>query len=103
MIPEKIKIGCYDYDVKVTDEILIVDNRQCGGMIDLKRQIIKISDEHIQAKQVQEQTWWHEVVHGMVYDRNLDLGDNNELYTEELAKALYSLMKDNNSLLPGQS
>lgn len=42
MLPDKVKIGCFTYDVVETDEILIVNGRECVGMIDYDNLEIKI-------------------------------------------------------------
>lgn len=99
---DKIKIGCLDYEVKKTNEILVVDNRVCKGRISFEKQIIELSDDEVQSEQGRELTFWHEVVHGIVRERGLEWGANDEFYTEELARGIYALMKDNKFPLPGQ-
>jgi hypothetical protein len=100
MIPNKVKIGGIVYDVKKTDKPLILDNKSCTGIIHYQEAEIELHDQR--NEQCIEQTWWHEVIHGITVERGLDWGENTELYTDELAKGLYALMKDNKFPLPGQ-
>jgi hypothetical protein len=44
-MPEKVTIGCYDYAVIETDEVLLVDGRECSGLIDYNKHIIKVSNK----------------------------------------------------------
>jgi hypothetical protein len=102
MIPEKVKIGCYDYDIVMTNEIILVDNHGCIGEIDYRQRQIKISTREERSGQNHEQTLWHEIVHGIVEHRNLDPTKVNlETTVDELATGLYGLCKDN-GFLPGQ-
>ena len=55
-----------------------------------------------QGEQAKEQIFWHEVVHGLVHYRNVDLKNaDEETIVEEIAIGLYGIMKAN-GLLPGQ-
>jgi hypothetical protein len=102
MLPEKITIGCFDYKIEPTDEVIVVDNRKCTGMISYERGIIKVSTEGDRSEQLQERTLWHEIVHGIIHYRNFDPTKADlETTVEELATGLYLLCKQN-GLLPGQ-
>ena len=103
MIADKVNIGCYKYTVEVSDKVLLLNNERCRGLIDYDRAIMSIADESYQAKQRQEQTWWHEVIHGIIHDRNIDLKDDEETVIDQLAKSLLALCKDNKFMLPGQT
>lgn len=102
-IPNKVKIGSIFYDVETTDVPLIVDNKVCSGKVQYLFNRIQLSGDEMQSEQVRNITFWHEVIHAIVYDRGIDFGKDNELFTEELAKGLNSLMVDNAFLMPGQS
>jgi len=95
VIPDKIKVGGMVYSVQLTDETLLIDNRACKGLIEYDSQVIKINTT-MHGIQSQEQTFCHELIHAMVRERNIDWGENNEEYTEELAKVMYQVLKDNN-------
>lgn len=103
MLPEKITIGCCDYEIQPTDEVIVVDARQCTGMISYERGIIKISNDDNRSEQMQELTLWHEIVHGIIHYRNFDPQKADiETTVEELARGLYLLCRQN-GLLPGQN
>lgn len=102
MLPDKIRIGCYDYEVTETDEVLLVDNRKCQGKIDYNAHQIKISSDEMFSEQSKEQTLWHEIVHGIINYRNVAYGKSDEeTFVDELATGLYLLCKSNGRL-PGQ-
>lgn len=100
MIPSKVKIGSITYETVKTDKPLLLDSKECTGIIRYDEAIIELKQNR--NEQNIEQTWWHEVIHGITRERGLDWGENNELYTDELAKALHALMIDNPYPLPGQ-
>jgi len=97
-----IRIGCYDYTVKETDEIILVDNKKCKGSINYNKHVIQISNDDMFSEQSKEQTLWHEIVHGIIEYRNIDYTKaDEETFIDELAIGLYLLCKSN-GLLPGQ-
>lgn len=102
MLPKTVRIGCYDYAVIETDEVLIVDGSECKGQIDYNRHEIKISNKDTFGDQSKEQTLWHEIVHGIISYRRVDPQKaDHETLVDELALALYGMCKSNGKL-PGQ-
>lgn len=102
MLSAKVHIGCYDYEIAETDEILLVDNKKCSGKIDYHAHQIKISNDEMFSKQSKEQTLWHEIIHGIINYRNVAYGSaDEEVFVDELATGLYLLCKSNGKL-PGQ-
>jgi len=100
MLPDKVIIGCHEYQVIETDVPLVLNGHECSGTIDYANQVIKISANA--GEQAKEQIFWHEVVHGLVHYRNVDLKNaDEETIVEEIATGLYGMMKAN-GLLPGQ-
>ena len=100
MLPKTIRIGCYEYEVIETDDVIINDNIVCKGLIDYDNKIIKIKAN--MPEQNKEQTFWHEVVHGIINYRAFDMKRaDDETCVEELALGLYGVMKSNGPL-PGQ-
>jgi hypothetical protein len=91
-IREKIKIGSMEYKVIKTDEVLILDNQVCNGIIDYEDLVIKISTDR--SNQRQEETFIHEALHGIIRDRNL-IFEDEEMIVEEISKGLYQVIKDN--------
>lgn len=100
LIPNKIKIGCITYEVVQTDETLTLDNCVCSGIIEYENALIKLNNKR--NEQNIAQTFWHEVMHGIVKERALKIEGDEELIIDEIAKALYSLMKENDFPMPGQ-
>lgn len=103
MLPSFIRIGCFSYDIILTDEPIIVDNQSCKGMIDYDNHQIKIKKSGI-SEQQQEQTFWHEVIHGIIRYRNFTPNKvDEETCVDELAIGLYGVVKANRDIfLPGQ-
>lgn len=100
VLHDKVKIGCTTYDVIDTDEDIVFNGDQCNGIIEYDNGIIKISNTV--GPQLMNQVWWHEVVHGIMNDRDISTEDDEEAVVDKLAKGLYALMQDNNFLMPGQ-
>ncbi|GAA0100802.1 hypothetical protein UT300012_15170 [Paraclostridium bifermentans] len=94
-ITNKIKIGSMEYEVKKTDEPILLDNQACNGIIDYENLSILIYKNR--AIQKQEETFIHEVLHGIIHERNLILEDE-EIIVEELSKGLYQAIKDNKEI-----
>ncbi|GEM_PF-796903 len=94
-IPNKVRIGSADYEVKQEDETITINSVQCKGMIDYEYHEIKI-DTSIQDKQGMEQTFLHELVHGIVRERSLDLqNSDDETIVDEIAMGLHQVIRDN--------
>jgi len=97
-ILKQVRIGSMDYKVELTDETIIVDHRECFGNINYYDKTIEINTTS-QDIQGQELTLLHEIFHGVVYERNFKYNVNDdESITEELARGLHQLIKDNPKL-----
>lgn len=94
-IPDKIKISGIEYEVMKTDGPLVLDGTQAYGLIDYNNRIIKI-DTKLQDKQGVENTFIHEVLHGIAFDRQIDWEGDEEDVIEQLARGIYSMLKENN-------
>lgn len=93
-IPEKIRIGSVDYTVEKTDEYLKLDQDQCAGIIDFEKQSIKIAN-NVQHEQRQEQTFLHELIHGIVHEYHVDFEDDEEKIVDTIALGLHQVIRDN--------
>lgn len=91
-IKDKVKIGSMEYEVIKTDKPILLDDKVCNGIIDYENLFIEISTNR--AAQKQEETFIHEVLHGIIRERNLILEDE-EMVVEEISKGLYQVIKDN--------
>lgn len=99
-IPEKVRIGSCDYAVELTTETLAVDGRHCHGRIDYNNHKIQI-DTKLGDEQQRQRTLLHEVLHGMMRERGLELEDE-ESVVEELAKSLHQIIRDNPEIFQGE-
>ncbi len=93
-IPNKVRIGSVDYEVTVEDKTIVLDAVQCKGKIDYEYHKINI-DSSIHDKQGQEQTFLHELIHGIVRERNLNLNADEETIVDGLAIGLHQVIRDN--------
>ena len=96
-IPKKIRIGSFDYNVDYTNETLILNAQQCYGLINYENTEIKIA-KNIQNKQKQEQTFLHELFHGIVKEYKIDFTEDEENIVDKLANGIYQILKDNKEL-----
>ena len=93
-IPEVVRIGSCYYDVEFTNEVMTLNKVEVSGIIDYNNHVIQLRSS-IGDVQQQEQTFLHEVVHGIVRDRSLDLGENEEMIVDEISKGLHQVILDN--------
>lgn len=94
-IKDKVKIGAMEYEVIKTDKPILLDNEVCNGVIDYGNLFIEINNNR--AIQKQEETFIHEILHGIIRERNLILEDE-EMIVEEISKGLYQVIKDNKEI-----
>jgi hypothetical protein len=97
-IPNKVRIGIYNYKVK--EQAIIIDDchQELGGQIDYENLIIKLktglNDQH------KTQTLWHELMHGIVREYNISFEeDSEEDIIDTLATGIVQLLKDNKELI----
>lgn len=95
-IPNTVRIGSVDYTVELSEKPVVFDYKQCNGLIDFSQSKIVLDAKTLEQQQL-EITFLHEVVHGMLHDRNLEEQDNEQL-VEALAYALHQLIRDNPNL-----
>ena len=93
IIPEVIRIGSCDYLVEFTDDAILVDHQECYADIDYNLHKIHISNK-LGDIQTQEQSFLHEVFHGIFRDMAIEVEDE-EFVVDELAKALHQIIRDN--------
>lgn len=94
-IPDRIVISGMEYEVIMTDEPLFDGNTRAYGRIDFENKKI-IIDKTLREKQGHFQTLLHEIIHGIVNDRDIDFTcDDEEVIVEQLARGFYQVIKDN--------
>lgn len=93
-IPEKIRIGSMDYKVVITEKTILNNAQQCYGHINFDDHVIEI-DKTLRDTQGHEQTFLHELVHGIVKEFKIDFSDNEENVVDKLADGLHQIIRDN--------
>ncbi|CAI3548413.1 hypothetical protein [Clostridium neonatale] len=93
-IPSKVRIGSKDYEVKISDDIILKVNRQCYGHIDCEHHKIEI-DNTLQDNQGMFQTFLHELVHGIVHEFKINFSADEEDIVDRFADGLHQVIRDN--------
>jgi len=102
-IPDKIRIGGVDYEVRSVDH-LNNGEKVCYGQISYEEAAIKINPSN-QEHQMQCVTLWHEILHAIFAHaaldcRKLDITDANvEMIIEVMSKGIYQVLQDNGKSL----
>ena len=100
IIPELVRVGSVFYEVKTQTTPIVMNGVQCLGYCDYFNHIIML-DESMQDEQTMEQTFCHELVHAMMFERKLNLeamGLSNtqmEEVVDNLGIALHQVLLDN--------
>lgn len=89
IIPKKVKIGNYLYNVKFIDDTSI---EKCGRS-HIKKQQISINQSL--SKELQSTTFLHEIIHQILDQRSWGEESNNEKLVDTLAEGFYQVLKDN--------
>ena len=100
IIPELVRVGSTFYQVKAQDTPVVVNGIQCYGYCDYNNHSI-VLDMSIQDEQTMEQTFCHELVHAMMFERKINLesmGLTNaqmEHVVDSLGISLHQILLDN--------
>ena len=103
IIPEVVRVGSVFYEVKTQDTPIVMNGVQCLGYCDYYSHTIML-DESMQDEQTMEQTFCHELVHAMMFERKLNLeamGLSNaqmEEVVDNLGIALHQVLLDNRDI-----
>ena len=103
IIPELVRVGSVFYEVKTQETPIVMNGVQCLGYCDYFNHIIML-DESMQDEQTMEQTFCHELVHAMMFERKLNLevmGLSNaqmEEVVDNLGIALHQVLLDNRDI-----
>jgi nitrogen fixation/metabolism regulation signal transduction histidine kinase len=95
-IPESIRIGSCDYKVDFTDKDLVANCKEVYARINYDNHLIEINNK-LGDKQHKELSFLHEMFHGIIRNRNLEIEDE-ELIVEELARGLHQIIRDNQEI-----
>lgn len=91
-IPNSVRIVGTDYDV-IKEKRLNNGDKLCYGRIDHDDDTLKLNPDY--GIQQQEQTFLHEVVHGICYHFHMDSLNDDEKSVDMLATGFYAFIKDN--------
>ena len=100
IIPKVVRVGSVFYEVKTQTTPIVMNGVQCLGYCDLYSHTIML-DETMQDEQTMEQTFCHELVHALMFERKINLvamGLSNEQMEEvvdNLGIALHQVLLDN--------
>ena len=100
IIPNIVRVGSTFYQVKTQDTPIVMNGGQCLGYCDLYSHVIML-DENMQDEQTMEQTFCHELIHAMMFERKINLeawGLTNaqmEHVVDSLGISLHQILMDN--------
>ena len=100
IIPELVRVGSVFYQVKTQATPIVMNGVQCLGYCDYYSHTIML-DESMQDEQTMEQTFCHELVHALMFERKINLeamGLSNtqmEEVVDNLGIALHQVLLDN--------
>ena len=100
IIPTVVRVGSTFYKVTTQDTPVVVNGLQCYGYCDPNNHTITLATD-IQDEQTMEQTFCHELVHAMMFERKINLeamGLTNaqmEHVVDSLGISLHQILMDN--------
>ena len=100
IIPELVRVGSVFYEVKTQDTPIVMNGVQCLGYCDYMSHTIML-DLTMSDEQTMEQTFCHELVHALMFERKINLeamGLSNtqmEEVVDNLGIALHQVLLDN--------
>ena len=101
IIPEIIRVGSTFYTVKAQETPIIINGKQCYGYCDPNIHEIVLDAGLISDEQTMEQTFCHELIHAMMFERKINLeawGLTNaqmEHVVDSLGISLHQILMDN--------
>ncbi len=87
---DKVKIGAFDYEIKVLPEIWDVEG-EYYGMAEYGLLQIKLSEK--EAKEIRVQTLLHEVIHVIMHQAGFR--EHNEAVIEAMSYGLIAVLREN--------
>ena len=101
IIPNEIRVGSTFYTVKAQATPIVMNGMQCYGYCDPNMHEILLDAGLISDEQTMEQTFCHELIHAMMFERKINLeawGLTNaqmEHVVESLGISLHQVLMDN--------
>ena len=103
VIPEEIRVGSVFYKVELTDRPIMFNGKQCLGICDKNIHTIQL-DPALQDDQGLLQTFYHELAHAMMFERDIDLQgmglsyDDFEKVIDSIGVMMHQVLLDNPEL-----
>ena len=101
IIPNEIRVGSTFYTVKAQATPIVMNGMQCYGYCDPNIHEILLDGGLISDEQTMEQTFCHELIHAMMFERKINLeawGLTNvqmEHVVDSLGISLHQILMDN--------
>ena len=101
IIPDQIRVGSTFYTVRAQLEPIVMNEKQCYGYCDSNMHEIVLDAGLISDEQTMEQTFCHELIHAMMFERKINLeamGLSNaqmEHVVDSLGISLHQILMDN--------
>ena len=101
IIPDQIRVGSTFYTVRAQLEPIVMNGKQCYGYCDSNMHEIILDAGLISDEQTMEQTFCHELIHAMMFERKINLeamGLTNaqmEHVVDSLGISLHQILLDN--------
>ena len=101
IIPDQIRVGSTFYTVKAQATPIVTNGLQCYGYCDPNKHEIILDGGLISDEQTMEQTFCHELIHAMMFERKINLeamGLSNaqmEHVVDSLGISLHQVLMDN--------
>ena len=101
IIPNEIRVGSTFYTVKAQATPIVMNGMQCYGYCDPNMHEILLDAGLISDEQTMEQTFCHELIHAMMFERKINLeawGLTNaqmEHVVDSLGISLHQILMDN--------
>lgn len=94
-IPEAVRISGVEYRIGIA-EVLTDGVHELAGQIRYSERDIRISAKACRSEAGKGLTLWHEIIHGILEDRGLELEDDTEeAVCEAVARGVYQILEDN--------
>jgi hypothetical protein len=99
--PTAVQIDMIRYEIKMSEEPVLLDGRECGGLIEYNAARIRLSAKAIHGERV-KQVLMHEIVHGLLHERQIEeliKEDRLEDFVDALSRALVGFLRDNPKMI----
>ena len=105
IIPNEIRVGSTFYTVKAQATPIVMNGMQCYGYCDPNMHEILLDAGLISDEQTMEQTFCHELIHAMMFERKINLEAWGLTYTQmehvvdSLGISLHQILMDNPDII----